>query len=298
MVNNLFTRTGSQADFTRFYTKLLGEKICVRQEVRDKKAYILSEHMQGELTNLHQLFLDLNLVAAAVLDGLPPDSLKDAIGEFLTRCPVYRYYGNSLPLTDEETTAVRGIFNQIRQAKPDLNPATDQLENVLLVQPLTAGADYNGRALRFYQRCMQFTGPLMAKGVEDTLMYVYNRFIGHDEVGDSPEYFGLTTGQFHQKMMDRQTRWPLALNATSTHDTKRGEDVRSRLNVLTELTGEWTEAVLAWQQLNRPAADETGEQPEREAPDRNDEYFIYQTLIGSYPMPGQDEDDFPSRLAA
>ncbi len=296
MVNNLFTRISSQAKFTRFYTKLLGEKLSVRREVLDKKAYILSEHMQGELNNLHQLFLNLNLVDTAALDALPPDSLKDAIGEFLTRCPVYRYYGNSLPLADDEATAVRGIFTRIRQANADLAPAVDQLEEALLTKPAAADADYRQRALRFYQRSMQFTGPLMAKGVEDTLMYVYNRFIGHDEVGDSPEYFGLTVDAFHQKMVDRQANWPLALNATSTHDTKRGEDVRSRLNVLTELTDEWTETVLAWQLLNRPEADATGEQPELEAPDRNDEYFIYQTLIGAYPMPDQDEDDFPNRL--
>ena len=292
MVNNLFTRTGSQAKFTRFYTKLLGEKRSVRREVRDKKAYILDQHMQGELTNLHHLFLDLNIADPTALEALPPDSLKDAIGEFLTRCPVYRYYGNHLPLAADEVNAVRDIFNRIRLAKPDLLPAVDLLETVLLEKPLAADADYNGRVLRFYQRCMQFTGPLMAKGVEDTLMYVYNRFIGHDEVGDSPDYFGLTTDAFHQKMLDRQANWPLALNATSTHDTKRGEDVRSRLNVLTELTDEWTETVLDWQQLNRPDINGDDEQP-----DRNDQYFIYQTLIGAYPMPGQDEDDFPNRLA-
>ena len=90
----------------------------------------------------------------------------------------------------------------------------------------------------------------MAKGVEDTLMYTYTRFIGHDEVGDSPEFFGLKVDDFHQKMLDRQAYWPLSLNATSTHDTKRGEDVRRRLNVLTDLADEWFAEVEDWQQLS------------------------------------------------
>ncbi|MBC8152553.1 MAG: malto-oligosyltrehalose synthase, partial [Bacteroidetes bacterium] len=293
MVNNLFTQTRSGPGFTRFYHDLLGEKMSVRAELYDKKSYILREHMGGELDNLHRLFLDLNLTDGETLSVLPPETLKAGIGEFLVQCPVYRYYGNHLPLSDDEAAAVRAILDRIRREKPDLIPAADLLETVLLVTPQADDEDYNSRALWFYQRCMQFTGPLMAKGFEDTLMYTYARFIGHDEVGDSPAFFGLTPGTFHQKMMERQANWPLALNATSTHDTKRGEDVRSRLNVLTDLTDEWIEEVEAWQVLNQAGRLTTG----GEAPDANDEYFIYQTLTGAYPMPGRDEDDFPNRLA-
>ncbi|MCX6212881.1 malto-oligosyltrehalose synthase, partial [Spirosoma sp.] len=234
MVNNLFTRTESEASFTRFYHALLGEKMAVRAELHDKKAYILYQHMNGELDNLYALFLDSNLLDASVLASVPAEDLKTAIGEFLIQCPVYRYYGNQMPLSEEEATAVRTIFSRIRKNKPELAPAVGLLDEALLQNPSSGTDDYRQQALRFYQRCMQFTGPLMAKGVEDTLMYTYTRFIGHDEVGDSPEYFGLTVDAFHQKMIDRQTQWPLALNATSTHDTKRGEDVRSRLNVLTD----------------------------------------------------------------
>ena len=186
-----------------------------------------------------------------VLAAVSPETWKAAIGEFLIQCPVYRYYGNQMPLDPAETTEVRAIFNRIRKRKKSLAAAIDLLDEIILQQPQSDDADYSERALRFYQRCMQFTGPLMAKGVEDTLMYTYNRFIGHDEVGDSPDYFGLTVEEFHQKMLDRQTHWPLALNATSTHDTKRGEDVRSRLNVLTDLTDEWIALVQEWQQLNQ-----------------------------------------------
>jgi 4-alpha-glucanotransferase len=136
---------------------------------------------------------------------------------------------------------------------------------------------------------MQFTGPLMAKGVEDTLMYTYNRYIGHNEVGDSPETFGLTPEEFHEKMKERQELWPLSINGTSTHDTKRGEDVRARLNVLTDLADEWFETLAEWGQL-------TEDLKENDAPDVNDKYLIYQTLVGSYPMPGQDEDQYEARI--
>ena len=301
MVNNLFTRKKSEASFTRFYQTLLGEKVIVRQELHDKKAYILYQHMNGELDNLVRLFRSLNLMEPNIVMDVVVDKLKSAIGEFLILCPVYRYYGNQMPLSANETTEIQKIFNRIRKDRNELAPAVNLLEEGLLHKPQSGEDDYNERALRFYQRCMQFTGPLMAKGVEDTLMYTYNRFIGHDEVGDSPEYFGLTVDEFHQKMIDRQTNWPLALNATSTHDTKRGEDVRSRLNVLTDLTDEWIDKVQEWQQLNqdlKQKASTSEDVPDEGAPDLNGEYFIYQTLVGAYPMPqpGVDEADFPDRL--
>src|SRR5699024_207090 len=129
--------------------------------------------------------------------------------------------------------------------------------------------------------------PLMAKGVEDTLMYTYNRFIGHNEVGDAPENFGFTTDEFHQLMIDRQANWPLSLNGTSTHDTKRGEDVRARLNVLTDLSEDWIEAVSQWQFLNTDLS-------KQHRIDANYQYFIYQTLVGALPMPGEDETNLES----
>ncbi|WP_461044228.1 malto-oligosyltrehalose synthase [Spirosoma harenae] len=289
LVNNLLTQTKSQQTFTKFYRKLLGEAKQVHEELHNKKEFILYEYMQGELDNLYTLFLDLNLVDTYQLEAVSAEKLKAAIAEFLIRCPVYRYYGNQMPLSASETNAVQDILTQISTDKPTLKPATDLLCNSLLSKPKEADEDYNNRVLRFYQRCMQFTGPLMAKGVEDTLMYTYNRFLGHDEVGDSPEFFGMTIDEFHQSMVERQKRWPLALNATATHDTKRGEDVRSRLNVLTDMAEEWTNEILNWQSLDQTV----------KAPDRNDAYFIYQTLVGAHPMPGlesRDDTPFADRL--
>ena len=289
MVNNLLTLNNSEKALTRFYHKLIGEKIKIHEELNDKKALILSEHMGGELNNLYHLFTESDLVNESELSNVDSENIKSAIGEFLIQCPVYRYYGNSFPLDKEESKNVQQIFNRMYKSKPELASAIKLLEATFLQKPLTENEGYKSRALHFYQRCMQFTGPIMAKGVEDTLMYTFNRFIGHNEVGDSPETFGETIKGFHDKMIDRQQHWPLTLNTTSTHDTKRGEGSRARLNALTELADEWIKTVQEWQKLNADISAEN-------RPDIMDEYFIYQALISAYPMPGDDEADFESRF--
>ncbi|MCW3108529.1 MAG: malto-oligosyltrehalose synthase, partial [Segetibacter sp.] len=289
IVNNVFTEKGSKEQFTQFYKELVNDDRSIHQQLHDKKSYILHENMGGELSNLYHLFIDMNLVEEDELNIVDAEAMKEAIGEFLIQCPVYRFYGNKLPLDEKEATDIQDILNRISQSKPELSQAIPLLQTALLEKPKEGDKAYNTRALRFYQRCMQFTGPLMAKGVEDTLMYTYNRFIGHNEVGDSPEAFGDSPEEFHQKMLDRQEKWPLSMNGTSTHDTKRGEDVRARLNVLTDIPHEWFTAVEEWQHLNKDLKENGG-------PDVNDEYLIYQTLIGAYPMPGQGDDDFENRV--
>lgn len=287
MVNNLFTDKGAEKDFTRFYKKIGLNKGSVQQQIHDKKAYILFQHMGGDLDNLYQLLLDLKLVEHVEIENA--GDMKNAIAEFLIQFPVYRYYGNSFPLEAAEADGVQNILNKIRQGKVELTAAVGLLEQVFLIKPQKGDEEFNSRALKFYMRCMQFTGPLMAKGVEDTLMYSYNRFIGHNEVGDSPEAFGYTTGEFHQFMVERQKNCPLTLNGTATHDTKRGEDIRARLDVLTEISDEWIEAVNKWRFLN-------GNLSKKYNLEASNEYFIYQTLIGALPMLGQDDTDFESRI--
>ncbi|MER3499053.1 MAG: hypothetical protein C4308_10685 [Chitinophagaceae bacterium] len=129
----------------------------------------------------------------------------------------------------------------------------------------------------------------MAKGLEDTLMYTYNRFIAHNDVGDSPANFGISREEFHQAMIERHKKWPLSLNATSTHDTKRGEDARARLNVISDLADEWMQKVNEWFSINCSIK-------QNEIPDANKEYFIYQTLVATYPISGVVDDDYLSRL--
>jgi malto-oligosyltrehalose synthase/4-alpha-glucanotransferase len=289
MVNNLLTYRESEEAFTQYYYGLAEEQQSVHQQIRNKKAFILYHHMGGELENLYQLLMQLNLVQEEQLGSLTGEQTRHAIGALLVHIPVYRFYGSALPLQADEALAVENIFSRIRQSEPELAAAVDLLEWVLLRKPLEGDEEYNVRAAQFYQRCMQFSGPLMAKGVEDTLMYTFNRFIGHNEVGDAPEPFGCTVADFHEMMKARQEQWPLSINTTSTHDTKRGEDVRARLNVLTDLGEEWLQKVDEWRKLTKGLK-------KGAAPDINDEYFIYQVICGTFPMPGEDEDSFQERI--
>lgn len=291
LVNNVFTNKKNEAAFTKFYRQLTRNQKSIHQQIHDKKSDILFNYMQGELENLYQLFLQLKLADRKEQSSVHPDDLKNAIAEFLIQCPVYRCYSNRFPLGEPETSHVRNILERMRRESNANSNAIAILERTFLQRPDNNNEDYNNRVAKFYQRCMQFSGPLMAKGVEDTLMYTNNRFIGHNEVGDSPESFGISIEAFHQAMIDRQENWPLALNATSTHDTKRGEDVRARLNVLSDLPQEWFDTVQQWQTL-------TADLKQNHFPDKNDEYLIYQSLVGNYPMPGESEDDFAERMAA
>jgi malto-oligosyltrehalose synthase/4-alpha-glucanotransferase len=286
-VNNLFTNQKSEKAFSSFYQQLTADNRPVKKQIRDKKSLILTQHMNGELENLTRLFIEAGLANGNLKGKKTHTELKQAIGLLLVHFPVYRFYGNQLPLSKDESKRLKTVFVEIKEKYPILNSAVKLLRKALINRP--ADGAYSEKALNFYQRCMQVTGPLMAKGVEDTLMYTYNRFVDHNEVGDSPEAFGLATNQFHRLMQKRQEQWPLAINATSTHDTKRGEGVRARLNVLTGIPEEWVNTVNDWRVSNARLKTDG-------APDENDEYFIYQTILGTYPMPGDEEETYPQRL--
>jgi malto-oligosyltrehalose synthase/4-alpha-glucanotransferase len=289
LVNNLLTNRAACKPFTQYYLGLARDYRTVPQRVRDSKAHILYNQMEGELDNLCRLFYELELADTDRLNALSSDVLRRAIGAFLIHCPVYRFYSAILPLMGEEAKAVADIVATIRQTEPELASALDLLEEAWLTRPIEGDDGYTIRAVHFFKRCGQFSGPIMAKGVEDTLMYSYNRFIGHNEVGDAVDAFGISTTDFHKRMKERQEAWPLSLNASSTHDTKRGEDVRARLNVLTDLGEAWLTEVKRWMSL--PTATPAGE-----SPDANDRYFIYQTIIGASPMPGDDTTEFTQRM--
>jgi malto-oligosyltrehalose synthase/4-alpha-glucanotransferase len=280
-VNNLMMSTKSDT-LSIFYRNLTNDKRPVEEHIREKKSHILYQHMNGELENLSRLLTESSLINKEQLKSVSYDNLKEAIGEFLINFPVYRFYDNTLPLSREASESIHTIFDQVRERKPSLSPAVHVLEDVLLKKDATQEI-----ASDFYRRCMQFTGPLMAKGVEDTLMYTYNRLIGKNEVGDSPEMTGITSEGFHETMKARQSNWPLTMNATSTHDTKRGEEVRMRIAVLAELADEWAMIVKEWIKVNAELKPEG-------YPDVNDEYFIYQSIVGAYPF--ETDDTFGERL--
>jgi malto-oligosyltrehalose synthase/4-alpha-glucanotransferase len=275
-VNNLFVQQENRKFFDGLYRKFTSKKKQFDTLLHEKKAFILWNRMAGELENLTQQLLGSGLLPELV--ARETEAVKEAIASILVYCPVYRLYFHQLPLEGENKATLLGIFQKAAKEKPTSKPVIKVLENIYL-------HDYYGdneiAARNFLSRCMQFTGPLMAKGFEDTTMYVYNRFTGTNEVGDSPGHFGISVEEFHQHMKERQQSSPYSMNATASHDTKRGEDVRARLAALTDKPREWKQKVEEWEKMNLVFKKIKENQ---EMPDKNDEYFIYQTLSGIMPM--------------
>ncbi|SFC35334.1 4-alpha-glucanotransferase/malto-oligosyltrehalose synthase,TIGR02401 [Parapedobacter composti] len=291
MANGVLTDMRSERQFSRFYQRIVRQNSSMSAALWQAKHDQLYGSMSGELNNLAAFFCNSVLTDGAPEETIDESALKSAIALLVIHCPVYRWYGRTFPLTDTEADAVRETLQRAAVETPELRKELTVLERLLVPPTLTGSKRWVGHISEFYRRCMQLSGALMAKGLEDTLMYTYNRYIGANEVGSTPAAFGCSVEDFHRFMKYRQRHWPLSLNATATHDTKRGEDVRARLQVITAFPRLWDAAVKNWRKWNAPFKT-------RDMPDVNDEYFIYQTLWGTFPMPGQSLTPYRNRLEA
>jgi (1->4)-alpha-D-glucan 1-alpha-D-glucosylmutase len=267
--------------------------------VYERKHNFLKSYMGGELDLLLDLlFRQPSLGTAELYRG----RLKEALAALMASFPVYRVYPEGLKLSAADEQVVDTAFAGAARRIPDHVAELAFLRDLFTAShPDTTtrriDGDAEGRNREksvFINRLMQFTGPLAAKGIEDTTFYVYNPYIAHNEVGDSPATAGWTADTFHQKMIHRQLTQPHALNTTTTHDTKRGEDSRIRLQLLTADPQAWITAVRDWKRLCQPLLAETGG---RRAPSANDEYLIYQALLGSFPEDGIVTDEYRERFA-
>lgn len=283
-INNLYTDTSSKGIFQQEYEKYKPEFTDYQKLVYDKKQYILNENMGGELNNLWALLENLDLVPAT----MNTESGFNAFSTFLSSFPIYRIYPESFPLTVGQKEIIDEAFEAAVKQEPHRKQDLEYFKSLFLGE---AECDIDNM-LAFLKRCQQFTGPLAAKGVEDTTFYLFNKLISHNEVGDSPEVFGIKVGEFHKLMQKRYTESPLTINDTSTHDTKRGEDARMRINTLSEMPEEWFSKIEEWHKINQNIRKKPN------VPDRNEEYFIYQALIGAMPFGCELEKDFLSRTNA
>jgi malto-oligosyltrehalose synthase/4-alpha-glucanotransferase len=289
-LNNLFTNKVAEKPFNKIYQEVTGKKLDPAKLIYEKKSNILFKHMQGELDNLFEGLLTLKLADFTTINH---KDLKLALAEMLIAMPVYRYYNYRFPLAEAESLHVQSLITPILQHKK-LAKAGELLTKIFLEMPKKKNMAYNKNLGHFFQRCMQFTGPLMAKGVEDTAMFTYNRFIGHAEVGDAPDAFGMTVEEFHDEMYNRQQDWPFSMNGSSTHDTKKGEDVRARLNVLSDLPDEWAQLV---QQLKKTFITLKNQHRSFKQLHDNDIYLVLQTIIGALPFHEDDDTEIDNRLA-
>lgn len=278
-VNHLFTDSSSKDAFNENYEKISPRISDYEALVYKKKLFILKERMGGELKNLCSLLNDL--IPEATKKN--QEKWEEALSSFLAAFPVYRIYPKEFPLKPRQMEIIDAAY---RKALENLEEDREELD---YLKKLFQGETDTDKDKTFYflQRCQQFSGPLAAKGVEDTSFYIYNRLVAHNEVGDSPENFGISVEDFHQKMLKRRKDFPVSINATATHDTKRGEDSRMRLDVLSEIPEEWFTKVSEWKEINSKI------RKSKKVPGKNEEYFIYQTLIGA--MPFNEENDFFTR---
>ncbi|MGN6646546.1 MAG: malto-oligosyltrehalose synthase [Cytophaga sp.] len=283
-VNRVLTDKEGADALLLFYKEFTDLHEIYETIVYEKKHSFLYKYMHGELDNLIALIEKLFLLK----DGITAQSIKAPLGIFMASFPVYRIYPDHFPLQDIEMQLVQKAFDRSMLKAPQLKKEFDFIKELFDEEDV----DIAGRKLSFIKRLMQFTGPLAAKGVEDTTFYVYNPLISHNEVGDAPSPLTFTVDDFHKKMIRRKQQTPFSLNATSTHDTKRGENARARINALSHLYQEWRSLVPLWHTMNGMYIQQVNG---RSAPSLNDEYFIYQSLLGSFPDTCIADDKFIER---
>ena len=288
-LNGVFVDRDSEAKFDEIYRDFIGHPIDVPQLIWSAKRRFAKTSMSSEVQALgHRL--DRISEQSRYYRDFTRSSLTVALREVIDHFPVYRTYisPSEAKVSERDERTIRIAVERAKAATPHVSPDVfDFVRDVLLLKIEDAlPADQRPLYRDFVLRFQQLTAPVMAKGFEDTALYIDHRLISLNEVGGDPAHFGTAPGDFHKLNAERGRRWPGALVATSTHDTKRGEDLRQRLNVLSELPDEWRSQVCGWAKLN-----ELRRSTLRDAvvPSRNTEYFLYQTLLGAWPDEDVDE---------
>lgn len=276
-VAQLMTNTTAQDAFNAHYKKLSQETSPVPELVYQYKSRLLNADFQGDLDNLTALFY--NLPGLMVPEEINEKEIREVIAALLIYCPVYRFYPGQIPLSGQDLRDFRQLIRSVSEGAHAPVKALDFVSSCFLENSGEEPAGYNASLLYFWRRCMQFSGPLMAKGIEDTFSYNYFPLLAHSEVGSIPGAFGMSITAFHEVMQERLQRQPLTINTTSTHDTKRGEDTRARLLQLSKDPDTWFRQVFA---LLKPEHRDG-------LPDANEQYFILQVLYGALPFENQQE---------
>ena len=297
MVNNLFVERRNEKALDDIYMRFIRERrgrVAFDDLVYRSKKQALHETMSGDINSLgHQLnrfsernrhFRDFTLYSLI-------STLKEVIACF----PVYRTYVTAAdPVRSADAQHLQRAIRCAKKRTPGLSSYVfDFIERLLLKQTPVGSREECEERAAFIGKFQQITSPVAAKGIEDTAHYVYNRLLSLNDVGGDPMRFGREPSEVHAWMSQRQRQYPAALSTTSTHDSKRGEDVRARLNVLSELPGPWKAAVTQWRALNRRLKREVRG---KAAPEPNEEYFLYQTLVGAWPFDANALPSFKDRI--
>lgn len=281
MLNHVFVDPEGLDELEDAYRRTTGFDQSFERLVYEKKKQVLDDLFWGDMRRLGD-----ELIAMARSDRYARDvrarQIAKALVEITAFLPVYRTYTSDFRVSEPDREYIDGAVAKARDL-PMMSPrALDFVRSVLLLEIPDYAKEQRDEWLAFVMKWQQVTGPVMAKGVEDTSFYIYNRLISMNEVGGEPGAdVANAVEEFHRFNTERATDWPNSLNGTSTHDTKRSEDVRARINVLSELPAVWNTAVRRWTRMNESRKRKVGN---RLVPDPNEELLIYQTLIGVWPL--------------
>lgn len=275
LAGGLFVEPSSRRRLTGIYRSFTRNRKSFDQIQMEKKILVLEELFGSDLNRLSQMFLDICGYYRKYRDHTRKDVIA-ALKALVASMDIYRTYISPVrgKISDQDRKAFRRCRKRVKLHFPNVDQGVLKLmEDMILLKKKGALES------EFLARFQQLTGPVTAKGVEDTALYCYNPLICLNEVGGDPSSFGTSLGMFHSDMMHRAAFSPLSLLATSTHDTKRSEDVRCRIALISEMPVEWKKRVTRWRQMNSRYWGDA-------EPDRNMEYFIYQTLAGVWPVSG------------
>lgn len=281
----------------QIYSDFIGREQNFVDVLYHKKKLVMNTLLGVEMRSLGRQLAELASQDRYARE-LSRGQLIEALIEVTACLSVYRTYIRSMEISEHSMKYITEALQEARRRAAHLNPACfDFLEEALLLQNLPhVLPDQREARLAFVMRWQQFTGPIVAKGMEDTALYVYHPLVSLNEVGGAPEPRDVSSREeFFRFLEIRHQHWPQTLNATTTHDTKRSEGVRARVNVLSEMPEAWQRHLELWAKLNAKHKEEV---EGRAAPDRNEEYFLYQTLLGAWPLEGESCETLVERLQA
>jgi (1->4)-alpha-D-glucan 1-alpha-D-glucosylmutase len=281
LLNGLFLDPAAERSLTTTYHRFVEREPEFDQVVLAAKQQILRYSLNSELHVLGHEFYRLAQQSWLTRD-LTLTGLREALADIITRFPVYRTYITEDGIRPEDRRDLDWAVSRARRETALVDHTVFDFLHAALSTDLVGTRGYErGDVIATAMHFQQLTGPVMAKSLEDTAFYRYNRLVSLNEVGGEPNHFAIRPSAFHHLMQQQQRRHPASMLATATHDHKRGEDVRARLNALSELPLAWRRQIGRWARLNRLKRRESDDQ---RIPGRNDEYLLYQTLVGAWPL--------------
>ncbi|AJY68582.1 maltooligosyl trehalose synthase [Geobacter sulfurreducens] len=280
-VTGLMVDTRNGREFDAMYARFIQERPNFAEITYLKKKQVMRFSMGGEINTLGHYLNTLSESNRHTRD-FTLGSLTRALMEVIAHFPVYRTYTATRKVADRDRQYIEYAVAKAKRRNPAMSESIFTfIEDVLLLRFYdSTGGEEQKQWLDFVMKFQQLTGPVMAKGLEDTAFYVFNRLVALNEVGGTPERFGLTMEAFHGQNIERARSTPFTMLATSTHDTKRSEDVRARISVLSEDPTFWHDCLMRWSRMNR--GHKVIVQGVK-VPDRNEEYLLYQTIVGAWP---------------